>query len=323
MLRKWILAVWPWLIAIAVTVGTIVAVAYEQHSAREEYQAQSESECSALAISPEQKHACAKEAQSHKNYAPWWNVLMTWPEGVTVWAIIATGFVIAWQSNETRKSAIAAADAANAAYGSLTFAEAQWKLTKEKERARLEFNIENTDLAVEVAGEDLVHLIGTVSVKNIGASNAYIKRTSGTLITRLRNEALEKGEEYSSPLDISEKAIRPDKDPIPIKVYCFPTSTTRTFAENLEDGTFTLHLFGFIEYDTVGLGRRTEFEYEWKVIGRNDSLAGMLGLADSYPNSPRPARDRIAYGYWHPIKERGGEEEPIYSESDTYDQKPN
>jgi len=30
---------------------------------------------------------------------------VAWPEGITVWAIIGTGFVIAWQSNETRKAA--------------------------------------------------------------------------------------------------------------------------------------------------------------------------------------------------------------------------
>jgi hypothetical protein len=83
-------------------------MAYEQHHAREKYQAQSEKDCIALAVSPEEKHSCEKEAQSRKDYAPWWNVLMAWPEGITTWAIIGTGFVIAWQSNETRRAASAA-----------------------------------------------------------------------------------------------------------------------------------------------------------------------------------------------------------------------
>jgi hypothetical protein len=167
----------------------------------------------------------------------WWSDSNWWLVIVAVF----TGGVIGWQAWETRKAAKATADAANAAYGSLTFMEAQLELTREKERARLELNVQHTDLDVEVAGEDLAHLIATISVRNIGASKAFIGRTSGTLITRLRNEVLESTEDYS-PLDFPEKVIAPDQSPVPIKVYLFPTTTARTFAECLEEGTFCLAL---------------------------------------------------------------------------------
>jgi hypothetical protein len=94
-----------WLCGFAIVASAIVSVAYEQHYTREKYEAKRQEACIVLAISIEEKHACAKEAQSRKDYAPWWDVLVTWPEGITTWAIIATGFILAWQSSETRVAA--------------------------------------------------------------------------------------------------------------------------------------------------------------------------------------------------------------------------
>ena len=182
-----------------------------------------------------------------------------------------------------------------------------------KERARLELNVQPTNLDVEVAGDDLVHLIATVSVRNVGASKAFIGRTSGTLITRLRNETLGDNDDYS-PLDLPEQVIAPDQSPIPIRVYCFPTTTTtQTFADYLEEDAFTLHFFGFIEYETLGFWRRKEFGYDWNVVDRHSGLSGMLGLSDPYPNSHMPARNRITYGHWHVNEEKDKPEYPISS----------
>jgi hypothetical protein len=193
---------------------------------------------------------------------------------------------------------------------------------REKERARLELNVQRTNLDVEVAGDDLVHLIATISVRNIGASKAFIGRTSGTLITRLRNEALGDSDDYS-PLEFPEQVIAPDQSPVPIRVYCFPSTTAQTFAECLEEGTFNLHFFGFIEYETLGFWRRKEFGYDWKVLDRHSGLGGLYGLTDFYPNSPRPAKDRITYGYWQPNEERDKPEYPISGEHESEDQNPN
>lgn len=96
---------WKWFCSFIIVVGAIIAMAVEQHHTREKYQAQSQADCIALSVSSEEKHSCAKEAQSRKDYSPWWYVLVAWPEGITTWAIIATGLVIAWQSNETRNAA--------------------------------------------------------------------------------------------------------------------------------------------------------------------------------------------------------------------------
>ncbi len=54
--------------------------------------------------------ACEEEKANADDYLQWGYKLFEWPDGITAWAIIATGFVIAWQSYETRKSAEAARD---------------------------------------------------------------------------------------------------------------------------------------------------------------------------------------------------------------------
>ena len=59
----------------------------------------------------EQKKACVEEGANAHDYLPWGYELFSWPEGITTWAIILTGFAIAWQSWETRKSAKATRDA--------------------------------------------------------------------------------------------------------------------------------------------------------------------------------------------------------------------
>jgi len=97
-----------WIIGIAVAIGTIPLVAYEQHRAREKYEAKREEACIQLSITLEQKYSCAEEAQSRHDYLPWWYVLAAWPEGIGAWVLILTGAAIAWQSNETSKAAKAA-----------------------------------------------------------------------------------------------------------------------------------------------------------------------------------------------------------------------
>lgn len=99
---------WKWLSGIAIVVIAVVSVAYEQHYASEKNEARRQKDCVSFSVSPEEKHACGKDAQSRKDYSPWWEVLVAWPGGIQNWAIIATGFVIAWQSNETRRAAKAA-----------------------------------------------------------------------------------------------------------------------------------------------------------------------------------------------------------------------
>jgi len=301
MLRR-ILAL-KYIIAVAVVLGFCLYVSHEDQKAREQY----EQECNqfnAGSVTPApHSEDCDKGAENAARHLPRWYRMFGWPEGITTWAILLTLLALAEQTSQTRRAADATADAANAAYGSVRFAEAQWKLMIEEKRARLDLSLQHTELDAEVAGDDLVHLIVTVLVRNIGESKAFIGRTSGTLITRQPNEALGDYDDYSS-LDLPERVIAPDQLPVPIKVYCFPTITAPTFAECLEKGTFTLYFFGFIEYNTLGFNWRKEFGYDWKIIDRDSSLGGLYGLSDPYPNSLSPRKAASLMGTGDPTKRR-------------------
>jgi len=88
----------------------MIFVARGQHAAREKYEAARTKDCVALAISPEEKRACDKDAQSRKDYSHWWDTLVAWPDGITTWALLATLIGIIWQARATAETAI---DSAN------------------------------------------------------------------------------------------------------------------------------------------------------------------------------------------------------------------
>jgi hypothetical protein len=99
-----------WIVGAAIVVAAIFFVACKQQNAAEKYKRHRAEYCAALVATTEQKKSCAEETASARNYLPWRYILFIWPEGITTWAIIATGFVIAWQSSETRKAAQSARD---------------------------------------------------------------------------------------------------------------------------------------------------------------------------------------------------------------------
>jgi hypothetical protein len=134
------------------------------------------------------------------------------------------------------------------------------------------------------------------------------------LITKTPDEPMAEPDDYSA-FDLPDQFIDPNQPNVPVKVYLFPSdSSTQNFAEGLEQGVFSMHLFGFIEYETLGLRWRKDFGYDWKGVDRSSGLGGLYGLSDPYPNSPMPAKDRITYGYWCANEEKDKPEYPISSE---------
>jgi hypothetical protein len=142
-LRAVVISVLPWVIGAGAIGGTIVFVANQQHRASEKYEAEREKRCtSSFRLDSEKQDACKHERDTPGNYLPWGYVLVAWPDGIMGWAIIATGFVIAWQSWETRKSAQEAQVAADAALlnaQAFIRAERPWVLVKVEPSKRWEF----------------------------------------------------------------------------------------------------------------------------------------------------------------------------------------
>jgi hypothetical protein len=140
--------------------AAISFVAYKQHKAAEKYKHHRAEYCASLTATAEQKKACIEEGATAHDYLPWWYELLRWPEGITTWAIIATGFVIGWQSWETRRAAEATAKSADAA-----FLNAQAVINAE--RALLLFKVEKEQIS-GLSGPSIFH----INVVNYGKTPA-------------------------------------------------------------------------------------------------------------------------------------------------------
>jgi hypothetical protein len=164
---KRLLKISAWVVVALVIIGGIAFVARQQETAAEKYERERESRCVAAfpaASEAEKQDACKHEKDSGRNYLPWWYVLLTWPEGITTWAIIATGFVIAWQSRETRKAAEATQNSVVTAGKSLALQE---KTAKSQLRAY--FGIPEGKLCIFADGRVEPRL----TFKNCGQTPAY------------------------------------------------------------------------------------------------------------------------------------------------------
>jgi len=85
-------------------IGVIVAMTYEEHRAAAKYQGTCEKLVANVTASASEENASSpKKCDDPKDYMPWWYVLISWPEGIGGWALLATGFFIACQSLEMRK----------------------------------------------------------------------------------------------------------------------------------------------------------------------------------------------------------------------------
>jgi hypothetical protein len=297
-------------LAVAVVTGAIVLVTYEGHEASRKYQRDCQNRVPA--ISPPRNEYSAHsqdECQDPKKYMPWWYVLIAWPDGIAVWAVLATLGAIIWQSNETRRAADATADSANAAYGSVTFAEAQWNLMREKERARLE--IKTVDgLNLERVEGGFWHLKATIRIRNLGATRAYIRRGAGELfVCKSREETKPELDTWNS-LGLDEDFI----DPYSGKIFAVTRSfyffapddaTLEEYATGVYEGRFPAHLYGVVEYETLGIRYRRNFGYSWRSNGNPENIGARMFGTTSAAND----EERISFGYWR--EDEDGNEENV------------
>lgn len=298
------------ILAIAVVVGAIVLVTYEEHKASDKYQRDCQSHVSPISPPRNDNNGQSQnECQDPKKYMPWWYVLIAWPEGITVWAILATLGAIIWQSNETRRAADATMDSANAAYGSVTFAEAQWQLIRDKERARIE--IKTADgLNLERIEGGFWHLKATIRIRNLGATRAYITRGAGKLFVGKSREETKPQLDTWNSLALDEDFIDPYSGKIfavnrPFYFFGSEDETPADYAAGIYEGRFPAYLYGVIEYETLGIRYCRDFGYTWLGNENPENFGARLALAPTAEND----EERISFGYWRE-DEKGNEELP-------------
>jgi hypothetical protein len=242
-MKKWLTKI-PWLASGIFIIAAAVFVAHKQHSAAEEYKRHRTEQCAAIRSSwaPEQQKSCTEEGSGLKDYLPWWYELFTWPEGITTWAIIGTGFVIAWQSNETRKAARATEDGAKA---SLLSAQA----LVNAERARMGFDVKEMGRSFHIDG------------KNVGKTAALITYAHGFSVELPTQEKLPPVPSYVNDSDDSSEWIGPegifDLLTGPDRYGFIADLSDTKLCERIRDKKSVLWVFGCIRYfDGVSTEKR-------------------------------------------------------------------
>jgi hypothetical protein len=312
MLKRLVMLVrWKYpVVIVLILMGSIYVTGKYQNASN-----QCEKECAQFksgSVSPatraDQCDDCEKYSERR---LPRWYKVFSWPEGITTWAILLTLMAIAEQTHQTRRAADSGAEAANAAYGSVTFARAQWELTKEKERARLD--IQGGSATVE-ENDMYWHIGGTLRARNIGQSRAFIIESRSKLTVKVRDGVYPEYESYGQiPFADSFVDPEPSNDFATLSFTFYPDGEDkiRFLAEDLHALRRSLHLYGFVDYETLGMRFRKEFGFVWTVIDPAWHLGGLVGDQEI----PTEAQ-KVTFGYWSVDSERNKPEYPISREQD-------
>lgn len=196
-------------------------------------------------VTPDQATDSAKEANKTDD-SPSWIETFAWPNGVAVWALLLTLFVIAWQSTEARDAAKGAQRAADASF-------TQIEMTRDKERAKLRFELDAFDPRI-TAMPSGYHIHATVSI--FGSTEAYIEKT--ILFAGIMREDESEIGILPAPMAEIPNVIRSGSDPLKTWTILFRTNPMHLWVpsegEEIEDvlsGKSLMFCKGSIHYSDV------------------------------------------------------------------------
>lgn len=238
--------------AIGFSIAAIFFVTYKQHDAADKYKRHRQEYCAAFTTSTEQKEACTEETASANDYLPWGYKLVAWPESITTWAIIFTGFAVVWQAWGTGKAARA------------TQVSVQLVIAKERARIAVDFppNALDLDDGPEwTEGMNVVYAGTQIIVANLGGANAFNVIARAEIIGTPDGGAL--GSDEVSVLNLPA-VLKPNTNPISVEVITLLKGINHVAA--VKNGFEILHLVGTITYDDIfGNSYETQFRYLWEV----------------------------------------------------------
>jgi hypothetical protein len=240
---------WKWIVGILFAICAIVAVTAEEHYTRDKYEAKRQEDCIALAVSPEEKHSCAKEAQNRHDYVPWGHELLTWPEGITTWALILTLGAFIWQATLMEKHAAHLKDLAGATKDAATATKESAASTKASADAALKqiknaVTSERPWIDVRISETDLEYGKLKFVAKNRGNSPAKITMYMAERINIPEAETSDRPK-YSVDGRFDEAQWRLPGDEFSVREFPFGSSEQY---EAQKVGRFVLFQ-GFVRYE--------------------------------------------------------------------------
>jgi hypothetical protein len=253
MLKRLALKYWP-MIVLLISIGTILYVSRYAEERKAEKQKDAQSRSPQTTVTPSDASKGIDKAEKTEHHPDWVDTF-TWPEGATVWALFLTLVVIAWQSTETR-------DAAKAA-------NAQIKMMKNKERARIVVDFPSSALKLEdgpewTKGLGAVYVETPMIVANWGGTNAF-NVTARAAITDTPNSP-----PFSDEVSVLSipAVFKPNIEPLAVDVATLLKGINHLAA--VENRFEILYLVGRITYDDIfEESHETQFRYRWEVDGMN------------------------------------------------------
>lgn len=251
-----------------------------------------------------------QEAQDGKSGAAWWHVLLTWPEGITAWALILTLGVITWQAflmrqhadhfrelaKETAASAKATQDSARAALG-------QIEIMKAEKRAKLV--IRELDMPELLQPDPIMNgnraLKVQVVVENLGGSRAFNVRAWGmmNIASDLTGDNYDVGIRQRFPLIIDADQQKHFLNVTGLGREFEGVATTSDYAaipeelaQRIRKGEVFIVASGTLVYEDIFDDTyEAPFHFVWHSFGNDD---GGMWLTESYwlHRSPRTRRVR-------------------------------
>jgi hypothetical protein len=217
----------------------------------------------AATVAPDKTANGARPADQSED-SPSWIDTFAWPDGVTAWALFLTLFIIAWQSVETHAAADATKASVEAAKGQAALIREQVDTQIERERARL--NLEAQPIEIPEGGfDDSVELTTCIEITNVGHSNAFIRDGAArfALISIGNLPFSQPSPEDFTPFSM---AIEPSKEPVYSPIQCDYIPLSRNdFTGDMAESTRSLYLYGWMEYESLGIRWHRDFGYVWKI----------------------------------------------------------
>jgi hypothetical protein len=262
MLKRLTLKYWPMALLLVLIVAVLCMSRYAENR-KANYQNNAEAVGPKASVT---QNNLSKGIQSTNKpeHSQSWIDTFTWPEGATAWALFLTLLVIAWQSVETHAAAEATVASVEAAKRQTDLIREQLDTQVQRERARLNLEVQPIEIS-EGGFEDWIILKSCIELTNSGHSNAFIK--FGAVRFVLAGSGQRPLSE-ANPDDFTpfSNTIEPSKEPVycPVQSDDIPLRI-KDFSQDMADGTRSICLYGFVEYDTLGIRWHRDFGYVWKI----------------------------------------------------------
>jgi hypothetical protein len=264
MLKRLGLKYWP-MVLLVIAIGAILFVSRYAEDRKTQKAEDAQSGGPQATVTPNNASKGTDKAPKSEHHP---DVIDTfaWPEGATVWALFLTLVVIAWQSTETR-------DAAKAAMAQIQLMKEQSHRMVGKERARLKLRCDGVDVQWGPTGTWT--LFADIWIANHGSSNAYITRKWGKLLVApFGGTRPELDDSCDILLPYPFDIIKPEGEPIRVNLALEDApSSFRDLCIGITASRLTMHLYGFIEYETMGEGWHLPFKYRWEMSSIPDGMS--------------------------------------------------